>query len=142
MIHKTTAVRYYSKGGHTKAVAEAIAEALGIEAKPITEPLGEPVDILFLGASVHWGRVSKEVKAYIKGLDRNMMRTIAVFSTTGLAGRAYPRLSLLIAKAGIGLEGVDFSCPRQVLWMHKGRPDEGDLIEAAEYATEMTTELA
>ena len=43
------AVRYYTKTGNTKRLAEAIAEAVGAEALPISEAVEEPVDILFLG---------------------------------------------------------------------------------------------
>lgn len=46
------AVRYFSKLGNTKAIAEAIAEGAGASAVSITdEPeLKQRVDILFLGA--------------------------------------------------------------------------------------------
>ena len=43
------AVRYYTQTGNTKKLAEAVAGALGVEALPITEPVKEPVDVLFLG---------------------------------------------------------------------------------------------
>ena len=43
------AVRYYTKGGNTRKVAEAMAEAIGVEAKSIDFPLEEKVDVLFLG---------------------------------------------------------------------------------------------
>ena len=45
------AVRYYTKTGHTKKLAEAVAGAVGAEALPISTPVSEPVDILFLGNS-------------------------------------------------------------------------------------------
>ena len=44
------AVRYYSRSGNTKAVAEAIAEAVGVSAVSVEQKgaaLTEPVDILF-----------------------------------------------------------------------------------------------
>ena len=40
------AVRYYTKTGNTKRLAEAVAEAIGAEALPITAPVTEKVDIL------------------------------------------------------------------------------------------------
>lgn len=40
-------VRYFSRGGNTKKLAEAIAKAVGAEAKTVSEPLTEDVDILF-----------------------------------------------------------------------------------------------
>ena len=43
------AVRYYTKTGNTKKLAEAVADAVGAEALPISAPITERVDILFLG---------------------------------------------------------------------------------------------
>lgn len=40
-------VRYLSKSGNTKKVAEAIAKALNVAAKPITENVNRDTDILF-----------------------------------------------------------------------------------------------
>ena len=42
------AVRYYTKTGNTKRLAEAIAKELGVEALPVSETVNEKVDILFL----------------------------------------------------------------------------------------------
>ena len=42
------AVRYYTKTGNTKRLAEAIGKAVDAEALPISTPVTEPVDILFL----------------------------------------------------------------------------------------------
>jgi len=46
------AVRYQSRGGNTQGVAEIIAQTVGASAEPVTTPLKEPVDILFLGGAV------------------------------------------------------------------------------------------
>jgi len=40
-------IRYYTKTGNTKKLAEAISSAIGVEAKTVDEPLTEDVDILF-----------------------------------------------------------------------------------------------
>ena len=40
----TYAVRYYTKTGNTKRLAEAVAGAAGVEARPISTPVEEPVD--------------------------------------------------------------------------------------------------
>ena len=41
------AVRYYTKGGNTKRLAEAVAKAVGVEALPVSTPVNESVDILY-----------------------------------------------------------------------------------------------
>ena len=43
------AVRYFSRGGNTKKLADAIAKAVGVDAETTSVPLTEDVDILFLG---------------------------------------------------------------------------------------------
>ncbi len=55
-------VRYYSRGGNTKKLADAIAEAVGVETKTTSEPLTEDVDLLFLGSSVYAYGVDDRVK--------------------------------------------------------------------------------
>ena len=47
------AVRYYTRSGNTKKLAEAVASAVSAEAKDINEPLIERADILFLGCSYY-----------------------------------------------------------------------------------------
>ncbi|MBQ3427710.1 MAG: hypothetical protein IJH37_11310 [Clostridia bacterium] len=45
------AVRYYSRSGNTKAVAEAIAKAVNVDAVSVEKPeaqITEPVDVLFI----------------------------------------------------------------------------------------------
>ena len=66
------AVRYYTKTGNTKRLAEAVAEAVGVEALPIATPVTEAVDILFLGNSYYAFSIDPEVRKYIVSLDKKM----------------------------------------------------------------------
>ena len=75
------AVRYYSRGGNTKKVAEAIAKAVGVEAKTVSEPLTEDVDILFLGSSPYAFDVDDEVKKFISGINVSVGKAVN-FSTS------------------------------------------------------------
>ena len=64
------AVRYYTKTGNTKRLAEAVANAVGVEALPISEPVAEPVDILFLGNSYYAFSIDPEVREFVASLDK------------------------------------------------------------------------
>ena len=66
-----TAVRYYTKTGNTKRLAEAVASAVGTEALPISTPITEPVDILFLGNSYYAFSIDPEVRTFIQSLDKS-----------------------------------------------------------------------
>lgn len=50
------AVRYYSRSGNTKAVAEAIAKGAGVQAVSVDAAdakITEPVDVLFIGGALY-----------------------------------------------------------------------------------------
>ena len=64
----TYAVRYYTKTGNTKKLAQAVADELGVEALPISEPIKEHVDLLFLGNSYYVFTIDPEVKAFVGSL--------------------------------------------------------------------------
>lgn len=66
-----TAVRYYSKLGNTKRIAEAIAEGAGVKAVSVTEEpdLAEYVDVLFLGGAPYANIMAPELRAYAEKLS-------------------------------------------------------------------------
>lgn len=74
------AVRYQSRSGNTKALAEVIAEAAGVTALEITEPITEEVDLLFVGGGTYMG-IDKTLAKYLEDLDANLVKNIAPFST-------------------------------------------------------------
>lgn len=77
------AVRYYSKTGNTKKLADAIAESLNVKAFPITEQVDPDTEVLFLGSSVYAAGVSNEIKEFIASLDHNIS-VVVNFSTAAI----------------------------------------------------------
>jgi flavodoxin len=75
------AVRYHSRGGNTKAVAEAIAKALGSQAKTIDTPIDETVDVLFVGGGTYGMNIDAALKTYLENLNPNTVKSVAVFAT-------------------------------------------------------------
>ncbi len=129
----TYAVRYFSKSGNTKKVAEAIAKELGVEAKDITAPLNEPVDILFLGSAVYAAGIAEDVKAYI-AQNKSKIGKIANFSTAALLKSTYKQVKKVADANGVSMLDKEFACRGAFAVMHKNRPDENDLKEAAAFA--------
>ena len=64
----STAIRYYSKFGHSKQMAEVVGKELGVQPQTVDTPLTEPVDTLFLGAGVFLGKVNNAVVSFIQTL--------------------------------------------------------------------------
>ena len=89
------AVRYYSRGGNTKKLADAIAKAVGVEALTADTPLKEDVDILFLGSSVYAYGVDDEIKKFIAGIDVRIGKVVN-FSTAALVKSTYKQVGKLL----------------------------------------------
>ncbi|MGI6721608.1 MAG: flavodoxin family protein [Anaerovoracaceae bacterium] len=103
-----TAVRYYSRGGNTKAIAEAIAEGAGCSAESIPTALGGEVDVLYLGAAVYAGRISGRMKKFIASLDPGKVGKVVLFSTSMTSRRAFSQMEKGLRARGVPVEGETF----------------------------------
>ena len=128
------AVRYYTKTGNTKRLAEAIAEAVGAEALPLNAPIEEPVDILFLGNSYYAFTIDPEVREFIWKLDKNSVGRIVNFGSAAMLNSTYKKVKAEADKAGIRMDEREFHCKGEFKGIHKGRPNEKDLAAAADFA--------
>ena len=128
------AVRYYTKTGNTKRLAEAIAKEAGVEALPISSSVTEKVDILFLGNSYYAFSIDPEVRAFVKGLDRNLIGKIVNFGSAAMLNSTYKKVKAEADKAGIPMDEREFHCRGEFKGIHKGRPNASDLKAAAEFA--------
>lgn len=126
-------VRYFSRGGNTKKLAEAIAGAVGVEAKTTAEPLTEDVDILFLGSSVYAYGVDDEVKRFIEGIQVGVGKVVN-FSTAALIKSTYKQVGKLLGAKGIPQAKEEFYCKGSFGALHRGKPDAADCEAAAKFA--------
>ncbi len=128
------AVRYYTKTGNTKRLAEAVAQAVGAEALPISEPVAEKVDILFLGNSYYAFTIDPEVRAFIRSLDKSKIGKIVNFGSAAMMNSTWKKVKAEADKAGIAMEPREFHCKGEFKGIHKGKPDAEDLAAAAAFA--------
>ncbi|MGX8773633.1 MAG: flavodoxin family protein [Bacillota bacterium] len=128
------AVRYYTKTGNTKRLAEAVADAVGTEALPISEPIDEYVDILFLGNSYYAFSIDPEVRDFIRSLDSSKVGKIVNFGSAAMLNSTWKKVKAEADKAGITMDQREFHCRGEFKGVHKGRPNEDDLKEAAEFS--------
>lgn len=128
------AVRYYTKTGNTKRLAEAVAKAVGAEALPISTPIDEPVDILFLGNSYYAFTIDPEVRSFIRSLDPKRVGRIVNFGSAAMMNSTWKKVKAEADKAGIQMDKREFHCKGEFKGVHKGKPDEADLKAAAAFA--------
>ena len=134
------AVRYYTKTGNTKRLAEAVAKELGVEALPISEPVTEPVDILFLGNSYYAFTIDPEVRSFVSSLDKEKVGKIVNFGSAAMLNSTYKKVKAEADKVGIAMDQREFHCRGEFKAFHKGRPNEEDLAAAAEFAKSIVSD--
>ena len=130
----TYAVRYYTMTGNTKRLAEAIAEELGVKALPISEPVKEPVDALFLGNSYYAFTIAPEVRNFVSSLDKSKVGKIVNFGSAAMLNSTYKKVKAEANKIGIPMDEKEFHCKGEFKGLHKGRPNNDDIKAAVEFA--------
>ena len=127
------AIRYYTKTGNTKKLAEAIGSAINVEAKTVDEPLTENVAILFLGSAVYAAGIDKRVKEFIENIDVNVGKVVN-FSSAALIKSTYNQVKKQVEQKGLKMSEDEFHCRGAFKFVHRGHPDETDLKNAQEFA--------
>jgi len=130
----TYAVRFYTKTGNTKKLAQAIAGELGVEALPLSEGVNEKVDILFLGNSYYAFNIDPEVRDFIKNLDKDKVGKIVNFGSAALLNSTFKKVKAEASRVGIPMDEKEFHCKGEFKGIHKGRPNEKDIAAAVEFA--------
>ncbi len=131
------AIRYYTRSGNTKKLAEAIVDAVKVDAEDVTVSLTKKVDILFLGCSYYAFDVDEAVKKFILENGKNIGK-IVCFGTSAVMKSMIKPVKKVADAAGVQVAKDDFHCKGSFGPMHKGKPDENDLKRAADFAKMIT----
>ena len=121
------AIRYFTREGSTRKLAEAIAEELDILAYDITEPIVDPVDVLFLGGAVYKNDLDFEFRSFIETIDESLIGEAVVFSISSGNKMPYDVIKAILDEKGIKLNEKTYFCKGKRLFMNAGHPDIDDL---------------
>lgn len=131
------AVRYYSRSGHVKLMAEALAKGAGVEAISIDDPrakLTKPVDILFIGGALYAYQLDQKLKDYIASLPEGIVTDRAIcFGSSWLTRRPVYLIQGMLKDRGINV------APQAVYARNNPRKL---ILESAEVFAEMETQRA
>ncbi len=131
-------VRYQSKSGNTKKVADAIANAAGVQALDVENPLAEPADVLFLGGAIYAGGLNGKLKKFIKGLQEGAVGKIVLFSTAMGPKHIGPKVEALLKGKNIPLEEEELHIRSNELLPEDRQQYDAAMEKAAQFAKKMT----
>jgi flavodoxin len=133
-------VVYFSLGGNTRKVAEAIAGELGVTAKNIKSVGTLPEDsFIFLGSGCYGSLLPGEVAEFISRNHLNQ-RKIVLFTTSAFGwGKEMAMMQKQIQDKGVIITG-SFNCYGQFVAIKRGHPDHDDLDKARAFARLMVVQ--
>jgi flavodoxin len=132
-------VFYFSKGGNTKKVAEAMASALKAKALDVKNASSKDVPkgaFIIVGSGVYANRVGREMMDFLQSLPQVKGGRAATFETSGNGERivAGSEMGDMLKKRGYAIRG-SFVCPGRAFFVAKrGHPSAEDLKKAAKFA--------
>lgn len=122
----STAVVYYSKGGNTKKLAEAAAQAAGVAAQDTSVVFTEKIDMVFLGSSLYAGGFADEVRQFLVA-NAGKIGMLICFGSSASGKSTYNKIRPFAQEKGIQVSDQVFNCPGHFLFMNKNRPGDKDL---------------
>lgn len=122
-------VRYFSRSGNTKAVAEAIANAVGAAAVSVDSPdaaVTQNTDVLFIGGALYAYGIDEKLSNYLKTADFSNVKKAVVFSTSWLSKHAVDLIKSALKDKGVAVADDFFHS--------RGKPGAKTLADAAAFA--------
>ena len=122
-----TAIRYYSKFGNSKRMAQAVGEVTGVKPESVETLLTEEVDILFIGAGLFLAKVNGRVKEFSRTLDPKKVKKVVCFGSCALSDSPVPQIRKIFEELSFNVAEESFTCRGSMGPWHGGHPDEKDL---------------
>ena len=125
-------VRYYSRSGNTKILAEAIAKGVNTKAISIDDSnalISDKTDVLFIGGALYAYGLDNKIKEYIANLDSSNIKKTVVFSTSWIS-----KHSIDLIKKALKNKGIDVV---EEYIYYKNKPSNNELKEAEELAKKL-----
>ena len=136
-----TALVYFSRTGHSKRIAKAIAEALQITALDAkSEPLLDEVDLLFIVGGIYGGASSPELKAYAEGLSKSYVKKAALITSCMNRIHRQSMIREILTRKGIDVAPDEFVCRGSFLFFGLGHPSKEEIDAAISFARKAIAE--
>ncbi len=131
-------IRYFtkSKKGNTYKLAQAVSEAINVEAKTVENDLEQEVDILFLVNAMYAATIDKEVKDFLSR-NKDKIKCLVNVNSAASGKSTIKAVKKVCNKLNIPVLEKEYHTVASWLKLNKDRPNEADLNRLKEFAKEV-----
>ncbi len=128
-------VVYFTKTGHSKKIAGAIAGELQLQADDLkSKPVLKDVDLLFVVGGIYAGGNDPEMIRCIETIDSSMVKKVALVTSCASGKMKQVKVRKALEKNDIEVLPDEFVCRGSFLLLGLGHPNQADLDNAVAYA--------
>jgi flavodoxin len=127
-------VIYYTKLGHSKKIAQAIANELGVKAQDIREnPEIKDVDLLYIVSGIYGGKSAPGLLEFLKTLDGQQIKRAYLLTSSGGKTTRAAEVRTVLTELGIPVVEEEFTCQGAIFLFGMGHPDKTDIQNAIQF---------
>ena len=136
------ALIYATMTGHSRKIARALQETLGVEAVDIkTNPKLESIDLLFVVGGIYGGTATPELLAYLKQVNSTQVKKAVLLTSSGGKTAKQSDVRALLNENGIEVAAEEFTCQGGILFVGIGHPNKTDLQNAVAFAQQWVAQF-
>jgi flavodoxin len=134
------AVIYFTKTGHSRKIADAVAAGLKIKAEDINNgPKLKNVDLLFVVGGIYGSSSDPKMVGYIKDLDGGMVKKAVLITSCASNRIKQTAVREALTKNGIDVLPDEYLCKGNFLFMRLGHPNKADIENAVSFAKKVVS---
>lgn len=139
-------VSYYSKTGHSKKIAGAIANQLKI---PMTDlrnelPLNneEALDILFILGGLYGGKSAPEMLEAVRRIKPSAVKQVVLMTSCMNPEGRQDEVRHTFLDQGVDVAAEEFNCRGGFLFFSRKHPNQDDISAAVDFAKDILAKVA
>lgn len=137
------AVIYSSMTGHSKKIAKAVAQHLGVTANNVKDnPQLKDVDLLFIAGGIYGGACNTKLVKYAEGIKGENVKNAAFITSCASNESKQEKVREILSSNGVKVLDKEYICLGSFLFMKMGHPNKEEVQGAVKFAEDITKEYS
>ena len=133
------AVVYFSRTGHSRKLAKAVASALKTGAENIeNDPMFSGIDLLFIAGGIYGGASDPVMLRFADRLDPALVKKAVLVTSSAGGSRGQDQVRAILERNGIEVLKDEYKCRGNFLLISLRHPSQKEIDGAAAFAVRVT----